>query len=125
MVITPPVLPVIAPGGANKNAAGTVHFETLLDRNPLGAWRQVAGRCPPRCELRDKKRQWDAWSRVSLLGEFFYAASLRWDKIQRKVTSHVCRRLHHLHRARIRRCCARTRWRATIRHWAPNGRCYD
>ena len=73
MVITPTVLPVIVPGRANKNAAGSVHFETLLDQNPLAAWSQVAGRCPPRCELRGKKRQWDAgrashcWESLSML----------------------------------------------------------
>ena len=37
MVITPTVLPVIVPGRANKNAAGSVHFETLLDQNLLVA----------------------------------------------------------------------------------------
>jgi hypothetical protein len=44
MVITPIVLPVIAPGGANKNAAGAVRLQNLLDQNPLVAWSQVAGR---------------------------------------------------------------------------------
>ena len=31
MVILPVVLPIIQLCGANKNAAGTVHFEALLD----------------------------------------------------------------------------------------------
>jgi len=33
------ILPVIELGGANENASGTVHFEALLDQNPLLAER--------------------------------------------------------------------------------------
>jgi hypothetical protein len=59
------------------------------------------------------------------LGEFCYAASLRWERIQCRVTSHVCHR--HRHRRHRHRAASRHRHRAASHHrrWAPNGRRFD
>ena len=38
------ILPILLLGGANKYAAGTVHFEALLEQNPLTAEPGSGGR---------------------------------------------------------------------------------